>query len=427
MISISCSNKKNKCGRSAADGFETCCRTCGWTDGKKHGPMCEMRSRFTRHEGFISKGGDLSTEEMTIQEAMEKASEMPECQGFCFSGADKVGKQKVYFKSKWDGPKSKRNGTSYRNDGGASPPAAPEAWTVPPNKRCRLSHTPHIHKCLLTTPRSRVVVVSKDKDFDGLSVGQEGAVSKVVDKKGEEDDGIEVKWDKKEKTTFFHKKKLPGPLDGGLRVDWFPGEMSNQDWVKKFLSALQAMLPFLDGETKRGGKWIKKADGLHESWYDPYYINKHIRSNAKHFAHALQMPRKRLDDMCSFFQNVRNSDAHFDISTGRIGGLAVWNNETLRDLYRDLHQLLQHACNATIEKTETGPLLAGLGSLRANACLWEERTELYQKRIKEMRKKISNGTLSVIVPRQKNPTEPVLPTELHFADLTKPEQKALGC
>ena len=34
---------ENGCGRPAAEGFPTCCRTCGWSGGQSHGPICNER------------------------------------------------------------------------------------------------------------------------------------------------------------------------------------------------------------------------------------------------------------------------------------------------------------------------------------------------------------------------------------------------
>eukprot|EP01062_Namystynia_karyoxenos_P057974 TRINITY_DN4926_c0_g1_i1.p1 TRINITY_DN4926_c0_g1~~TRINITY_DN4926_c0_g1_i1.p1 ORF type:complete len:797 (+),score=187.78 TRINITY_DN4926_c0_g1_i1:67-2391(+) len=56
--------------------------------------------------GFISSGGDMlhSPQLMTVQQAIELASQHPECQGFCFEGTDPEpsGPVQIYFKDKFD-------------------------------------------------------------------------------------------------------------------------------------------------------------------------------------------------------------------------------------------------------------------------------------------------------------------------------------
>jgi len=67
-------------------------------DNREH----ELRVTFVKHEGFISKGGDLHLEVMTIEEAKRKAMNLKGCSGFCFSGEERAGPMKIFFKSKWD-------------------------------------------------------------------------------------------------------------------------------------------------------------------------------------------------------------------------------------------------------------------------------------------------------------------------------------
>ena len=33
----------NGCGRTRAEGYPTCCRTCSLSNGQRHGPQCEAR------------------------------------------------------------------------------------------------------------------------------------------------------------------------------------------------------------------------------------------------------------------------------------------------------------------------------------------------------------------------------------------------
>jgi hypothetical protein len=57
---------------------------------------------FTLHKGYISKGGDLLWQTMTVQDAKSKAARLPDCKGFCFKGADTGGPVEICFKNKWD-------------------------------------------------------------------------------------------------------------------------------------------------------------------------------------------------------------------------------------------------------------------------------------------------------------------------------------
>lgn len=57
---------------------------------------------FTIRTGYISAGGDLHVEVMTVAAARLKCAEMPECRGFCFKGPDSLEAVKVFFKDKFD-------------------------------------------------------------------------------------------------------------------------------------------------------------------------------------------------------------------------------------------------------------------------------------------------------------------------------------
>lgn len=66
-----------------------------------------------RVEGFISAGGDLHVQRLTVAEAKAKAKELAGCLGFCFSGPDTGEPVDVFFKGKWDNSPS-GDWTSYR-------------------------------------------------------------------------------------------------------------------------------------------------------------------------------------------------------------------------------------------------------------------------------------------------------------------------
>lgn len=72
----------------------------------------EDRVEFSQHEGFISAGGDLLIETMTVTDAMAQAVLLPGCKGFTFEGDPRSGKVEVFFKDKWD--LGDRGWTSYR-------------------------------------------------------------------------------------------------------------------------------------------------------------------------------------------------------------------------------------------------------------------------------------------------------------------------
>lgn len=68
---------------------------------------------FAKHDGFISKGGDLHTQSMTVSDAKETAASLEGCCGFCFRGEDHEGIVNIMFKSKFDNTVGKNKWTSY--------------------------------------------------------------------------------------------------------------------------------------------------------------------------------------------------------------------------------------------------------------------------------------------------------------------------
>lgn len=57
---------------------------------------------FTRHRGYISARGTLQDATLTVEEAKQRCSELPKCEGFCFKGVDQGDKMDMYFKDKWN-------------------------------------------------------------------------------------------------------------------------------------------------------------------------------------------------------------------------------------------------------------------------------------------------------------------------------------
>lgn len=57
---------------------------------------------FIRRDGFIGVGEDLLVETMTVDEAKRKASAMPRCQGFTFTGGPTNDPVEIFFKSESD-------------------------------------------------------------------------------------------------------------------------------------------------------------------------------------------------------------------------------------------------------------------------------------------------------------------------------------
>ena len=68
---------------------------------------------FIKHDGFISKGGDLHREFMTTSEAKHKALDLEGCRGFCFRGESNGGIVDVIFKDKFDSTVGENKWTSY--------------------------------------------------------------------------------------------------------------------------------------------------------------------------------------------------------------------------------------------------------------------------------------------------------------------------
>merc|ERR1712032_162582 len=81
-------------------------------------PVCinlvKMASQFQKYRGFISHGGDICREQLTLVDAMEKASRTPNCMGFCFKGPVTDGVVEVLFKDKWDNMHGSKEWTSFR-------------------------------------------------------------------------------------------------------------------------------------------------------------------------------------------------------------------------------------------------------------------------------------------------------------------------
>ena len=66
-------------------------------------PTAEMlHDKFEQLHGFISKGGDLLKETLTLEAAMKKALTLTGCRGFCFKGKDATEPVEVFFKNNDD-------------------------------------------------------------------------------------------------------------------------------------------------------------------------------------------------------------------------------------------------------------------------------------------------------------------------------------
>mmetsp|Transcript_70225 Transcript_70225/g.227363 ORF Transcript_70225/g.227363 Transcript_70225/m.227363 type:complete len:355 (+) Transcript_70225:1431-2495(+) len=69
---------------------------------------------FTSHSGYITVGGDLLEQSMTLEEAKQMCASLAQCKGFCYEGTPTPeGKVNVVFKNKWD-LAGKAGWTSYR-------------------------------------------------------------------------------------------------------------------------------------------------------------------------------------------------------------------------------------------------------------------------------------------------------------------------
>lgn len=92
-------------------------------DSDFDGIPCSRRVRqqdlkgFTEHSGFITKGGDLLVETLTVKEAMQKAKGLLHCRGFSFRGPLTNSPVEVFFKCKWTIQRSTPGAwTSFRNE-----------------------------------------------------------------------------------------------------------------------------------------------------------------------------------------------------------------------------------------------------------------------------------------------------------------------
>lgn len=71
--------------------------------------------KFVRHEGFISEGGTMLSEKMTVEQAKAKCASLPGCRGFTFNGPETDQPVMIDFKDKFDCKDQKDTGwTSYR-------------------------------------------------------------------------------------------------------------------------------------------------------------------------------------------------------------------------------------------------------------------------------------------------------------------------
>lgn len=73
---------------------------------------------FSLHNGYISQGGDLLWQTMTVEEAKRKAAKMPDCKGFSFNGVDTGAPLDIVFKDKWN-VNAGEGWSSYRIEYGA--------------------------------------------------------------------------------------------------------------------------------------------------------------------------------------------------------------------------------------------------------------------------------------------------------------------
>lgn len=78
-----------------------------------------LAAKFQMQEGYISNGGDLGSETLTLQEAFSRVAEMPKCKGFSIMGPPPKPDEDVlvYFKDKWEVYVDEaQTWTSYRYD-----------------------------------------------------------------------------------------------------------------------------------------------------------------------------------------------------------------------------------------------------------------------------------------------------------------------
>ena len=76
-----------------------------------------MYARFITYlfsDGYISEGGDLLMETLTLEEAKRKAVTLRGCRGFCFRGPITKEPVEIIFKSKWDNAVGNHQWTSFK-------------------------------------------------------------------------------------------------------------------------------------------------------------------------------------------------------------------------------------------------------------------------------------------------------------------------
>lgn len=57
---------------------------------------------YSQFNAYISFGGDITVRTMTVQQAFQKASQMPRCVGFCHEGPPTNQPVEIFFKDHWD-------------------------------------------------------------------------------------------------------------------------------------------------------------------------------------------------------------------------------------------------------------------------------------------------------------------------------------
>merc|ERR1712228_518825 len=62
----------------------------------------QTMARFIQHDGYISQGGDILVQNMTVEEAKRKAATLSDCEGFTYEGTLTDKPMCIYFKRKWD-------------------------------------------------------------------------------------------------------------------------------------------------------------------------------------------------------------------------------------------------------------------------------------------------------------------------------------
>lgn len=104
-LSLPTSDQKG-CTLLDHDGHAACTGSVGaggdelfWEDGDV---WRREEPKFFKHSGFISDGGDLLMEKMTVRQAKRKATTLPGCRGFCFWGEETDKAVDVIFKNHFD-------------------------------------------------------------------------------------------------------------------------------------------------------------------------------------------------------------------------------------------------------------------------------------------------------------------------------------